>query len=209
MSEHPILFSGPMVRAILEGRKTQTRRPVKLNASGRIQLHGKQWHPDDPNAVLGCPYGQPGDILWVRETWQVLSIPADSFYPMEESIPLDCIPKSLPRGCELKYAANYDMPYGKWRPSIHMPRWASRIDLRVKSVRIERVQDITEDDVKAEGMESFRDYCMGISDFDETLTNRELFKIVWDSINANGGYGWDANPWAWAIEFERVERGAR
>lgn len=199
MQSKPIIFSGPMVRAILEGRKTQTRRIVKPNS----------WVID----ISRCPYGHPGDHLWVRETF------GESGYKRLEykAFPAD--------GKDFRCVS-------RWKPSIHMPRWASRINLLVKNVRVERLQDISEEDAKAEGVYSdemrpdYHDYrsnlwmcdrCAGtglhaslgpnmgvIEDVDcvDCDTSKKRFKQLWQLIN---GYGsWDANPYVWVIEFERV-----
>jgi len=145
IKEHPILFNSEMVKAILEGRKTQTRRPIKLSAAGRVELKGKNWHIEDSHAVLACPLGKVGDKLWVRETFAHSNLPYG---------PLD-------KDCVIYYRADYlDDPHGpdgeksaegkyrKWSPSLHMPRWASRIFLEITGVRIERLHRITEQDAK-------------------------------------------------------------
>lgn len=189
MAEHPILFSAPMIRAILDGRKTVTRRIVKLDDGGCIKRRGKRWHPDDPNAVLGCPYGQAGDTLWVRETWAVPhrfdGIPPSFIAPTDRA----------------HYGATEDLGGLLKRPSIFMPRWASRITLRIKSVRVERLQDITEDDAMAEG-------CSTVVEPDGSVTcgrRKTAFRELWDSLNAKRGAGWNVNPFVWRVEFERVE----
>ena len=168
MKERPILFGGDMVRAILDGRKTQTRRPVKLDFSGRVRRARRSWHLEDPNAVNACPFGAPGDRLWVRETWACPQ--TVTYYRADEEA-------LLPRG-------------EKWTPSIHMPRWASRIALEVTAVRVERVQDITEKDALAEGTIPL-----------DRSTPREMFAEVWQSIYAN----WPTNPWVWVVEFRRIQ----
>jgi len=158
MKERPILFSGPMVRAILDGRKTQTRRPVK-----------PQPFVATPSMfdVSKCPIGQPGDRLWVRETWTKNT-----------------------NGVVWYRADRHPIAGGLWRPSIHMPRWASRITLEITRVWVERVQDIMEDGAIREGMVRV-DRC---SPF-------QMFRDTWQSI-----YGtWDANPWVWAVEFRRTK----
>lgn len=170
MNERPIIFSGPMVRAILDGRKTQTRRVVKLNASGRAQRKGRNWHLADPECVLACPYGVPGDRLWVRETWQ--------------------------DGNGGIYYATDGNTAAPWKPSIYMPRWASRITLEVVSVRVERLNEIGEEDAIAEGSQ-----CAGVP---ASLTNRGAFAKLWDSINAKT-HPWASNPWVWVVEFKRLE----
>lgn len=194
MRERPILFSAPMVRAILDGRKTQTRRVAKLNCAGRVALRGRQWHVDDPNAFLACPYGVPGDRLWVRETF--------------------CDDWREERGC-IEYAADGGMDTEmfdagcKWRPSIYMPRLASRITLEVVSVRVERLQDLRGRclDFEAEGIT-----IDPLDPFPHTNRASKLesaFRQLWDSLNAKRGHGWDANPWAWRIEFRRIANAER
>ena len=170
MKERPILFSGPMVRAILDGRKTQTRRPVK-------SLRHPYGHLLGPEGVvrefigktesIRFPLGQPGDRLWVRETWTQNT-----------------------SGVVWYRADGHPIADGLWRPSIHMPRWASRITLEIVRVWVERVQDITEDGAIREGMVRV-DRC---SPF-------QMFRDTWQSI-----YGtWDANQWVWAVEFRRTK----
>lgn len=223
MNEIPILFNGEMVRAILEGRKTQTRRPIKFNASGRIKLHGKQWHPDGQNAVLGCPYGQPGDILWVRETWRAYQLTEEEGIQFRADGAFQPLPDEMEEGELLQYqnAENYDDDppnHGPWRPSIHMPRWAARIFLRVKSVRIQRVQDISERDAWKEGCEK-GDRADNGSYFPKLvpILNKQGEHVCdqgfedaheWFAWNWNRIYGEDnfdeVNPWVWAIEFERI-----
>lgn len=194
--ERPILFNAEMVRAVLDGRKTQTRRIAKITEGGHVkEVRGhRRWHPRDDNATLACPLGQPGDLLWVRETWG------------------DCTTGS----CAMS-VTKYDQPwyradadtygllghdgYGPvyaedilWRPSIHMPRQASRITLRITDVCVQRLHDISEDDAHAEGV-THKEH--GGS------TAREGFQRLWDSINGNGA--WAGNPWVWAMTFERVK----
>lgn len=184
MKERPIIFSGEMVRAILEGRKTQTRRVVKPQPwpveTVDTERHVIVSHPDKLR-VPPCPYGQPGDRLWVRETW---------WHPRATEAHID----------NVAYRADGEMPCHlvetNWRPSIHMPRWASRILLEVTDVRVERVQDISEADVQAEG-------CTG-SPFGP-MGDAVLFPRVWDSINAKRGHDWDTNPWVWVVSFRVLE----
>ena len=202
--ERPILFSGAMVRAILEGKKTQTRRVVfteqarrhdkahrecwgadgydVITASGE-GLCRREWRPDLIKSWVVCPYGQPGDRLWVRETWNYAdydgALAPYSGYEYAASV----APGYVPEG-------------GRWRPSIHMPRRASRLLLEVTDVRAERVQDISHEDARAEG----------VQDVDEAsyyaIAN---FRRLWDSINgARPGGAWADNPWVWVVEFRRV-----
>ena len=208
MNEKPIIFNGEMVRAILDGRKTQTRRVVKPQpwdsvnhcvikpdgrlgtyedrASGRVHiLEGSDGKP--------CPYGAPGDRLWVRETWAVHHS-FDDTKPSE----IDGLGKIL---LWLRADASQDgwEARGQWRPSSQMPRWASRITLTVKDVRVERLKDIGEADAIAEGVEP--------KGLDHVVGTRYRFGQLWNSINYTRGFGWDVNPWVWVIEFE-VEPGA-
>ncbi len=240
MKERPILFSGAMVRAILEGRKTQTRRIVKPQPPQHTREVTTFHHPDprthywafDGESLMDwaqpCPYGEVGDRLYVRETWQHSNHP---FGPYES----DCL---------VFYRADYfDDPHGpdgekspegkyrEWRPSIHMPRAASRITLEVTDVRVERLQEISEADAIAEGVESIdfereeRDWsicprCGGTRlhealgpnggvmfdvDCRECDTHVKRYRHLWDSLNTARGYGWDANSWVWVVEFKRIE----
>ncbi len=223
MAEKPILFSGEMVRAILDGRKTVTRRVVKPqpiikngwakwgwgNVGGqkagrprRCIWHVETWQREAGTAPLEdyCPYGRPGDLLWVRETWAI-DQGFDSIKPSDIS--------SYWGG--LYYKAAGDKPVGKWRPSIFMPRWASRITLRVCDVRVERLQDINDVEVLAEGIQqNGRMYDSTGITFSEEL--RGDFRNLWDSINGdrvdkNGDklpYAWKDNPWVWVVSFEPV-----
>lgn len=180
MKERPILFSGPMVRAILDGRKTQTRRIVKpqptndyvtfMPLSSELVGVTKHGGPIDNRGWLHCPYGKTGDRLWVRETWCP-----------------DVEPYTF------RYKADGGEPLERWRPSIHMPRWASRITLEVVSVRVERLQDISEEDALAEGITLVE---RGTSPVDQ-------FNKLWESINGPGS--WEANPWVWVVSFKRIE----
>ena len=207
MKERPILFSGEMVRAILDGRKTQTRRVIKPQP---MKLDTAQWFPGPPgdkrNAkhyaneshlrkglpIDFCPYGIPGDRLWVRETWRTDKL-GEGEYPVRKGQWIEC-------------RATPDIPPptypGRWRASIHMPRWASRIDLEITDIRVERVQEISPQDVCREGI---RPTIPGGFEIDECdWIGAQQFKPLWDSINAKRGYGWDMNPWVWVISFRRI-----
>lgn len=203
MKERPILFSGPMVRALLAGTKTQTRRVVKpqpthFNPAGVPRLA----KPVGSSKVIQCPYGQHGDRLWVRETWQTF----ERGYNVYKAIPT----RRPSDSCVLYAADDVDGDLG-WRPSIHMPRWASRITLEITSVRVERLQDISEADAIAEGIERKED---GIGwkrgpisgDVPNTATRTGFpglaYQSLWEQINGPGS--WDANPWVWVIEFRRT-----
>lgn len=206
MKERPILFSGPMIRAIREGRKTQTRRIVKTkwldrlgpcgnSVTGDVHLAGRDWSGN--HVLIKCPYGQVGDRLWVKEThW---------FSQHNSPHPKPC-KEAIGQGWSVEYAATSDLtglfrPIPKTeerlRPSIHMPRWASRITLEIVSVRVERLNEISEEDAKAEGCE------WGEWTFpNSTKPGRTSYKLLWESINGPGS--WDANPWVWAVEFKQV-----
>jgi len=202
MKERPILFSGPMVRAILEGRKTQTRRVVKPQGAILTDEMARAFGvrpPPTPNApVIPCPFGAPGDRLWVKETWQAWRYCSIEY---DEWDVCDCAPSEIRErfgNPKLEYAATSDS-VGPWRPSIHMPRWASRITLEIEAVRVERLKHIGEADCRAEG-------CKGgngsIPGYAFSATPREHYRHVWQSINGPGS--WDANPWVWVIQFRRV-----
>jgi len=196
LNEHPILFSGPMVRAILDGRKTMTRRVVKDTCPfvtvAYFDEETERWYwttgaererlPTD--LCLGkCPYGQPGDQLWVRETWL-------SYRHLHKNGRDEALLIYRADGEDLPKQARGT----KWRPSIFMPRWASRITLEITAVRVERVQDIGDEDAEAEGLS----WCNAASP-------RDKFQCLWNSLNAKRGYGWEANPWVWVIAFKRVK----
>jgi hypothetical protein len=177
--ERPILFSAPMVRALLSGRKTQTRRVAKARKEGDIT-----WRT---NPI--CPYGQPGDVLWVKETWRPCST----------------------GGAWYRATRLGDDP-GPWRPSIYMPRWASRITLRLTSVRVERLQAISEEDANAEGvdeldgwMDEARLVAASVRLRAPMEDARTWFAALWESIH--GEFAWDANPWVWVLGFKAEVRG--
>lgn len=243
IKDHPILFTGDMARAILEGRKTQTRRIIKIpegiaakyeyrgddggnklqpKQSGHYWMNGyAMWRPKI------CPYGKVGDRLWVRETWAA-GIEWDGEKPSE----ID----PLCGGHDISYLADGEKPegYGKTRPSIYIPKWAARIWLEITAIRVERVRDISIEDMKAEGINR---------DIELTYTKkRDLgwyyyrpWRILWDSINARPkpvlkdgiidhyvSYPWEdiqetreyrgkkwfviGNPWVWVVEFKRLEK---
>lgn len=193
MREMPILFSAPMVRALLAGTKTQTRRvvkklPITLNReTNSLEVDIENIANGRFAKLVACPHGQPGDRLWVRETWHDAS--------------------SSLHSCALYRADGIDLHWDKWTPSIHMPRWASRITLEITSVRVERLQEISIEDAKAEGawgpddsiVQKVADY-FGTDIF--SANPRKAFQMLWESIN--GPDSWAANPWVWVIEFRRL-----
>lgn len=174
MAIKPILFNTEMVRAILDGRKTCTRRTLKHP----FIVHPNGYITKPRGNENLCPYDppyQPGDILYIRETWKK----APNGYYYYEDWQRDDIADVT-----------------KWKPSIHMPKEAARIWLKVTDVRVERLQDMTDDDAEAEGCFDYTSTALGFPD-------------VWDSIIKKSDldrYGWDANPWVWVIEFERCEK---
>jgi hypothetical protein len=202
MTERPIIFSGPMVRAILAGKKTQTRRMVRLPRP-RPMLPGqvgtiRLYRPDE------CPYGQPGDRLWVREAHRFEAIVC---HGCDDADGCDC------GTTRVRYAADavaIDRTYTDWEPPpgplrttarspIHMPRWASRLTLEVADVRIQRLHDLSEEDVRAEGIEH---HPAALAMMSGMWTWRGAFSAAWDAIHGAGA--WDANPWVWAVTFRVV-----
>ncbi|MBA7986716.1 hypothetical protein [Enterobacter asburiae] len=205
MKEHGMIFNGEMVRAILDGRKTQTRRVMKVQPSDGfhpthngydLDLNAHWYTPGvvdkngylqpakkdvfgvaDENEGYACPFGAVGDRIWVRET----------FSPVPDH--------EEPAGCSaILYAADGNGPYGKWVPSIHMPRWASRITLEITGVRVERLNSISDSDASKEG-------CC-ITDMESGDCLSDVFARLWTSIY--GDESWKVNPWVWVIEFKVV-----
>lgn len=231
MKERPILFSGPMVRAILEERKTQTRRVIAPQPQRvgddcyRIML-GKQAHSGPENymcrevlARFGKHYGYGGvgDRLWVRETWHCPR-QLDGSHQRE---------KLIYRSDEEWLTPAPDYSKIRWAPSIFMPRWASRITLEITSVRIERLEEINTDDLRAEGVQvpvsapnrpllrltgkypptNYPPFNGSLEDIKKASAAdwlRAEYASLWDSLNADRGYGWNTNPWVWVIEFKRI-----
>lgn len=229
----PILFSTPMVQAILDGRKTQTRRVVKPqpNESGISymknpplnweQVYKTEWKPwkleteEGETIALNCPYGNPGDILWVRETyyaygwwvkngktksgkqkWKFVDfteIDTEGNYYYEDNKP-----EKIEKGRAERIMGWYK------RPSLFMPKSACRIFLKITNVRVERLQDITEKDAKSEGI--IDRGALGFTSFgiDQSEKATEAFKYLWGKIN--GEQSWNDNPFVWVIEFERIEK---
>ena len=198
MKERPILFSTAMVQAILEGRKTHTRRIVNPQPEGKTlqsNLDGK-WLSKKFNGLLlpkiedlqiHCPYGQVGDRLWVRETWSTHAC-------------FDDISPKYITTCSIHYWADNKVKTGKKRASIHMPRLASRILLEITDVRIERLKDISKEDAKAEGF----DYSTHPSAIEMgfAIGAKTNFRHAWQKIH--GADSWNENPWVWVIEFRVV-----
>jgi hypothetical protein len=206
---HPILFSTEMVRAILDGRKSQTRRVVKKPENYYMdEMLDGLWPYKSIGNPAKCPYGKVGDVLWVRETWACLRLEYDFESGLVEGInESDRIDLSAEQIGHFK--PNHVFTYRtvnheehiedrgfKWKPSIHMPFEAARIFLRVKSVRVERLQDISDHDALAEGCTA-NDMRHG-----DRLAN--VFVRLWQSIN--GSESWEANPWVWVVEFQPISK---
>ncbi len=216
MKEHPILFKGEMVTAILEGRKTQTRRLIKpqpfstADGSWHIELNPRVGFNSQRTLrnmlPYHCPHGQPGDRLWVKETWAIIC---------NAALPLCSCETDEERKVNhyVEYRADTGNPYPgewpedeakgndeapKWKSSMFMPRWASRITLEIVNVRVERLQDI-------DNHESWKE---GIQEFGKWIENegvaRDEYARLWNRINGAGS--WEENPWVWVVEFKRVEK---
>ena len=211
MKERGIIFNSEMVRAILDGRKTQTRRIVKnvmpdngmwLKKPTKTRS-GTTTHVLDAPKYNLCPLGKAGDHLWVRETWMP-DAPRDGtwgdveFYGCKDS-QLSMIPEHFRKSEYCIHRASWDGDeLVGWTPSIHMPRWASRITLEITDVRVERLNDISNDDAKSEGCW----YGRGGGTPDKALTPSDQFPTLWEEIYGDGS--WSSNPWLWVIEFKRI-----
>jgi hypothetical protein len=250
MKERPILFSAPMVRAILDGSKTQTRRVAPI-ADLDIKLHGRdmvswgvsfskptkgvlasysggKFSDDQARRIIASqfnPYGQPGDRLWVKENYrftndldrysasQIAQLCLDAGYKSPWA-PIHFEADGQRKNWEHTSTPQHEgVPVaGKLRPNIFMPRWASRIDLEITGVRVERLQDISEEDAIAEGVERHPDFPTmwkrgPLHGDQNTMTNtafpRLAYRSIWEQIS--GPESWDANPWVWVIEFRRIK----
>lgn len=222
MKERGMIFNADMVRAILDGRKTQTRRIMKPQPEPCPR--GGHWWPSNVFKTMlhvedemqngkggwgglvgdACPFGDLGDRIWVRETWAEAGASAPDLKLYRANYPehVPSIYENVPLAEEIR-----------WTPSIHMPRWASRILLEITDVRVERLNAISEEDAEAEGidMEALYDSqdcydCIADHNMTGRPTVTGAFKYLWESIY--GEEGWKSNPWVWVIEFKRVEGGA-
>ena len=214
VKERPIIFSGPMIRAILDGRKTQTRRVVKPQPqliNGKFEMSSSEsdawpepcvWLALTPSGKFGlnappyykCPYGNPGDRLWVRETWRPCGDDEMSMARIEALRP------------SIAYKADEEWDNdSKWKPSIHMPRWASRILLEITDIRVERLKEISGEDACLEGtgfIDRRGDLCHAGNHPSYSIS---IFSRLWDSINGKKpGCSWANNPWVWVVEFKKV-----
>lgn len=236
--EHMLYLTGDSVRAVLRtvNPKTQTRRVVKLPHNNRLGVwepmtiggpnggrtargetipeQGVIWHTRTGDSLM-CPYGQPGDRLWVREAWCHLS-DVRTADPGGDALQRRAFYRAAYPGDTLMHD---DAPEEriKWRSSRFMPRWASRITLEIVSVRVERVQDISYEDALAEGVADYAKYLAdeasnAIGETTEQTARRlqwpqRQYRLQWDELNVARGYGWDASPWVWVIEFRRTDKG--
>lgn len=216
MTERGMIFNAEMVRALLDGRKTQTRRPIKWKQTRFTEIGEREdgskwpWSEDAEHACdfwHPCPFGAVGDRIWVRETFCPVD---DTQYGGEKWVDYRATPRyeaSHPAGWD---SAPNDAEALKWRPSIHMPRWASRILLEITDVRVERLNAISEEDARAEGI--IDGGCLNCGEPEPCgCANPEpdatdAFAYLWQSIY--GQESWNANPWVWVISFERIEGGA-
>lgn len=221
MRERPILFSTEMVQAILDGRKTQTRRVLKnakldlfidditwgytaFTPQRHISVRGK-WvdqNKDDRygESFIKCPYGKVGDRLWVREAWCKVTDPFAISEGIGYKADMDFVMDAKGRFKDGDTVWNFEKPEAwKFKPSIHMPRWASRITLEITNIRVERIHDISIEDIIAEGCSTTLREGYACEDL------REQFSILWDSINAKRGFGWSENPWVWVIKFQKID----
>lgn len=210
MKERGMIFNAEMVRAILDGRKTQTRRIVKSDCMDIGEKDdGTLWpwreHDNGGDYWYPCPFGEVGDRIWVRETFAAFD--ADWKFPGR---PHDL--KDGPWPNVIYPASGSEVPPGTLRPSIHMPRWASRITLEITGVGVQRLQSISPNDASREGLiklPATGRYCLNQGDQyfgGASHDAREVFSWLWESIY--GAESWQSNPWVWAIEFKRIEGGA-
>ncbi|EMQ4303646.1 hypothetical protein WG886_004352 [Yersinia enterocolitica] len=211
MNEKPILFNAEMVNAILSGRKTQTRRIISEKTLHLFDVAASagECHPlelcDERSQsyyLEFCPLGKPGDQLWVREEWQVIHDYVDEHGNVDERRFARSIPKQRGNYWHPVYAASWGDESREdrgfpWRPSLHMPRWASRINLLITGVRVERLSTISTGDAMAEGYPAEREATGG------SLDSWLWFRELWDGIYPDNTF--EVNPWCWVIEFERME----
>lgn len=215
MKEKPILLNSEMVRAVLDGRKTQTRRVLKVqpDEDGLAKVIDGPW-VDTSERVYRSPFGQPGDRLWVRETWAVVSHAFD-----DDGLMIDYVPDRPSKAVHEKpfgngyysghaiYSADGGFTWGDddgcvdgrscWKPSIHMPRWASRITLEITGVRVERLASISDEDTRNEG------YPANPAPYGGDMDPWLWFRQLWDGIYPDQSF--KVNPWVWVIDFKRVE----
>lgn len=194
IAERPIIFGGEMVRAILADLKTQTRRVITPSWQRCLDLE----EPEDvAKALAQCPHGRPGDRLWVRETWRFVGVDMNRLgrtHSVEDAVVEYADGSRRTITVDWQLAEQWMQRQPKRRPSIHMPRWASRLTLVIDQVRIERLQDILQSEAQAEGAQPLI-----------AGAYREGFIAIWNGINLRRGYSWESNPWVWVIKFRRIE----
>ena len=204
MKARPILFSAPMVRALLAGRKTQTRRIIKPQPIAVRDVDGPKicpmCLPPLQSFAMTCKLGKPGDQLWVRETWQAVK-PWGIGYEL-------CNPAHMDAEIHYRATAEKMVPELPWRPSIFMPRFASRITLEITEIRCERLNKISDDDAQAEGIylnqNDWWDCGNGLRGESSPMA---AYRALWETINGPGS--WSANPWVWVISFQNASGDAR
>lgn len=214
MKERPIIFDAPSVRAILDGRKTQTRRIIQPQPEYRHGVLFPQGSSTgySPELLAGaCNFGRPGDRLWVRETWRLIE--GGAVYDAAGGV-MDAFDD------EIVYLADGKKRRGPWRPSIYMPRWASRITLEITDVRVEALLDISVADAVAEGVRCGDDRWHRNENGEAVFMDahgwytpegymrhnspKHAFRAAWESIHGKGA--WDKDPWVWVIEFKKLEQ---
>lgn len=223
MTERGMIFNADMVRAILDGRKTQTRRPIKWKQTRFTEIGEREdgsnwpWSEDAEHACdfwHPCPFGAVGDHIWVRETWQAIHEELNDDGYVDETTFAPSIPKVEDNYWHSAYAADNwceerEQRGFPWRPSIHMPRWASRILLEITNIGVQRIHSISQNDAAREGLmrlPATGRYCINHGDQyfgGASHDAREVFSWLWQSIY--GEESWKANPWGWVIEFKRIE----
>lgn len=215
--ERGIMFSGPMVRGILDDRKTQTRRVLRpqppsdarkikhlaFNVWGYAEMVG--YPSQEIHQEIKCPYGVVGDRLWVRETWQVYHKASENEWSVLTPT------GKTDRDGKVFYRATMKEPdpdkHGRlvWRSAMLMPRWAARIVLEITEIRVQRLKKIDGFDARDEGFpEETPDYL--VQHYGYGRRTRKWFRELWDSINADRGFGWKTNPWVWAITFKKITK---
>lgn len=218
MKERPILFSDQRVRALLAGQQSQTRRIMKSHPFGPVQDNHEGCYGIDvkhnhlqgnrvmsmENLSLHSPHGQPGDRLWVRETWRGPVIAPDEVADYQSD------PAAFNTRSYCRYRADTQAfgneetaGHSGWQAGIHMPRWASRIDLLITRLRVEKIQDISDADILAEGVQFDSHFLNNFfSQQNDTVSPKEAYRKAWTA--QYGGTSWEVNPWVWVIDFERI-----
>ena len=188
MKESPIIFSTPMVQAILEERKTQTRRIIKPQPNDVQIIAGRRiWDPE----VIECPFGEAGDLLWVRETWLKYNLGGTNYFYYKATSSLNQVVGASPNELD-------------WKPSIHLKKEHARLWLQIENIRVERLQDISEEDAKAEGAPGYTERNYPLAIHDKYPTAKQDFIRLWQDINGQDSFS--ENPFVWVIEFKELSR---